>query len=262
VFERFTERARQVIVLAQDEARLLKHTYIGTEHLLLGLLREQEGIAASVLSSFDVTADDVRAQVAQVVGEGDEAVSGQIPFTPRAKKVLELSLREALSLGHDSIGTEHQLLALVRENGGVAARILLGFGVTSEAIREEVIGTLAGVATPPEYERRTPLPLAAPPELRERFDTVRAAKEAAIESTDFEEAARLREQERAIAREAREASTAWTAPDEWAARSETQASRTYDSSWLEGSRVVVLVATALAATAFPLGLLVGWLIWG
>ena len=110
VFERFTERARQVVVLAQDEARALKHNYIGTEHILLGLLREEEGLAARVLESLDITVEEVRAQVARIVGQGDEVTSGQIPFTPRAKKVLELALREALSLGHNYIGTEHILL--------------------------------------------------------------------------------------------------------------------------------------------------------
>jgi uncharacterized protein (TIGR00255 family) len=106
VFERFTERARQVVVLAQDEARALKHNYIGTEHILLGLLREEEGLAARVLEQLDITVEEVRAQVARIVGQGDEVTTGQIPFTPRAKKVLELALREALSLGHNYIGTE------------------------------------------------------------------------------------------------------------------------------------------------------------
>jgi ATP-dependent Clp protease ATP-binding subunit ClpC len=127
VFERFTERARQVVVLAQEEARILKHNYIGTEHILLGLLREEEGLAARVLESLDITVERVRAQVVRIVGSGEEVTSGQIPFTPRAKKVLELALREALSLGHNYIGTEHILLGLVRENEGVAARILLAF---------------------------------------------------------------------------------------------------------------------------------------
>src|SRR5712692_7385061 len=116
MFERFTERARQVVVLAQEEARTLKHNYIGTEHILLGLLREEEGLAARVLESLDITVERVRAQVVRIVGSGEEVTSGQIPFTPRAKKVLELALREALSLGHNSAGTEHILLGLVREN--------------------------------------------------------------------------------------------------------------------------------------------------
>src|SRR6476661_4544154 len=144
LFERFTERARQVVVLAQDEARALKHNYIGTEHILLGLLREEEGLAARVLESLDITVEEFRAQVARIVGQGDEVTTGQIPFTPRAKKVLELALREALSLGHNYIGTEHILLGLVRENEGVAARILLDFDADAEKIRNEIIRMLSG----------------------------------------------------------------------------------------------------------------------
>ncbi len=144
MFERFTERARQVVVLAQDEARALKHNYIGTEHILLGLLREEEGLAARVLESLDITVEEVRAQVSRIVGQGDEVTNGQIPFTPRAKKVLELALREALSLGHNYIGTEHILLGLVRENEGVAARILLDFDADAEKIRNEIIRMLSG----------------------------------------------------------------------------------------------------------------------
>jgi len=144
LFERFTERARQVVVLAQEEARTLKHNYIGTEHILLGLLREEEGLAARVLESLDITVERVRAQVVRIVGSGEEVTSGQIPFTPRAKKVLELALREALSLGHNYIGTEHILLGLVRENEGVAARILLDFDADSDKIRNEVIRMLSG----------------------------------------------------------------------------------------------------------------------
>src|SRR4051795_13469589 len=144
MFERFTERARQVVVLAQDEARALKHNYIGTEHILLGLLREEEGLAARVLDGLDITVEEVRAQVARIVGQGDEVTTGQIPFTPRAKKVLELALREALSLGHNYIGTEHILLGLVRENEGVAARILLDFDADAEKIRNEIIRMLYG----------------------------------------------------------------------------------------------------------------------
>jgi ATP-dependent Clp protease ATP-binding subunit ClpC len=132
------------VVLAQDEARALKHNYIGTEHILLGLLREEEGLAARVLESLDITVEEVRAQVARIVGQGDEVTSGQIPFTPRAKKVLELALREALSLGHNYIGTEHILLGLVRENEGVAARILLDFDADAEKIRNEIIRMLSG----------------------------------------------------------------------------------------------------------------------
>ena len=138
MFERFTERARQVVVLAQDEARALKHNYIGTEHILLGLLREEEGLAARVLESLDITVEEVRAQVARIVGQGDEVTTGQIPFTPRAKKVLELALREALSLGHNYIGTEHILLGLLREEEGLAARVLESLDITVEEVRAQV----------------------------------------------------------------------------------------------------------------------------
>jgi ATP-dependent Clp protease ATP-binding subunit ClpC len=150
VFERFTERARQVVVFAQVEARALKHNYIGTEHLLLGLLREDEGIAARVLEGFGITVEAVRAQVTQIVGHGDELVpAGQMPLTPRVKKVLELSLREAMSLGHDYIGTEHILLGLVRENEGPVAVIMLEFGANAAKVRNEIIRMLS-------RERREP----------------------------------------------------------------------------------------------------------
>ena len=135
MFERFTERARQVVVLAQEEARSLSHNYIGTEHILLGLLREEQGLAARALAALGITLAEVRAQVTRIVGSGEEVTSGQIPFTPRAKKVLELALREALDLGHNYIGTEHILLGLVRENEGVAARVLLDRGVDAETVR-------------------------------------------------------------------------------------------------------------------------------
>ncbi len=154
MFERFTEQARQVVVLAQVEARLLHHNYIGTEHLLLGLLREADGLAARVLESLDISLDRVRDQVARLVGSADEVTSGQIPFTPRAKKVLELALREALSLGHNYIGSEHILLGLARENEGVAARVLLDSGVDAETLRNEVIRTLSSSSGSPETRVR------------------------------------------------------------------------------------------------------------
>jgi ATP-dependent Clp protease ATP-binding subunit ClpC len=146
MFERFTERARQVVVLAQDEARALKHNYIGTEHILLGLLREEEGLAARVLESLDITVEEVRAQVARIVGQGDEVTTGQIPFTPRAKKVLELSLREALNLGHRYIGTEHILLGMLREKEGVAAQLLHRRGVDYKLARAKLLDELGGYA--------------------------------------------------------------------------------------------------------------------
>jgi hypothetical protein len=146
VFERFTERARKAVVLAQEEARSFRHDYIGTEHLLLGLLRVEEGMAARVLATLGITVEGVRAQVVQIVDQGDEAMLGQIPFTPRAKKVLELSLREALAVGHNYIGTEHILLGLVRENDGVAARIMLELGADAQRVRETVLAELGPLA--------------------------------------------------------------------------------------------------------------------
>jgi ATP-dependent Clp protease ATP-binding subunit ClpC len=139
VFERFTERARLVLVYAQEEARGLRHNYLGTEHILLGLLRDEESVATQALASFDVTIEEVRAQIARIVGQSDEVLTGQIPFTPRAKKVLELSLREAMGLGHDYIGPEHILLGIVRENEGLAARVLLDFEAYADAVRTEVL---------------------------------------------------------------------------------------------------------------------------
>src|SRR5262249_4951165 len=132
VFERFTERARQVLVLAQDEARALRHTYIGTEHYLLALLREEEGLAARTLESLGIALEDVRAQVVRIVGQGDEVSPEQIPFTPRAKKTLEFAQRESLSLGHNYIGTEHILLGLLRETESRAVEILNHFDADAE----------------------------------------------------------------------------------------------------------------------------------
>jgi Clp amino terminal domain, pathogenicity island component len=158
VFERFTERARQAVVLAQDEARAFKHDYIGTEHLLLGLLREEEGLAARVLGSLHVTLDEMREQVGMIVGRGDITVSGQIPFTPRSKKVLELALREALSLGHNYIGTEHILLGLIRENEGVATQMLLDCDVDAEKIRNRMIDLVPALGRSLAMPRPRPSP--------------------------------------------------------------------------------------------------------
>ena len=138
-----------MVVLAQEEARGLKHNYIGTEHILLGLLREENGFAARVLESLDVTLERVRHEIVRIVGSGEEATEGQVPFTPRTKKVLELALREALSLGQMSVGSEHILLGLVREGEGVAARILVDFDADPERIRNEVIRTLPANAPQP-----------------------------------------------------------------------------------------------------------------
>ena len=200
MFERFTERARQVVVLAQDESRALGHDYIGTEHLLLGLLREEEGLAARVLESIDITVEEVRSEVARIVGQGQTAPTGQIPFTVEAKVVLERSLREALSLGHNSVGTEHVLLGLVSQRDGVAAEVLLDAGADAEKIRNEVVRMLSG----PGRRRDTP---------------------------------------------ARDGTGG------------TSASRTiYERGYVTSTRFMFVLV--FAAIAFPLGLLVGWMIWG
>jgi ATP-dependent Clp protease ATP-binding subunit ClpA len=215
MFERFTERARQVVVYAQDESRRLRHNYIGTEHLLLGLLREEEGLAAKVLDSFGLTLDRVRDQVARIVGRGDEIVSGQIPFTPRGKKVLELSLREALSLGHDYIGTEHILLGLVRENEGVAMRIMLDYDAYADTVRADLLRLLAGPGGQRlEYEpqEEKPVELTSPPispEVLEEIARVGDAKQRAIEAQDFGEAARLRNRQRHLQLRAAELQRVW-----------------------------------------------------
>jgi len=236
VFERFTERARQVVVLAQDEARKLRHNYIGTEHILLGLLREEEGLAARVLESLDITVGEARAEVARIVGPGDELTTGQIPFTPRAKKVLELSLREALALGHNWIGTEHVLLGLVGENDGVAARVLLDFGADADKIRGEVIRMLSGPGRRqelPDYDPKSPLPT---PEVAAELERLRAERV-------------------------------------WEGRPDAEEQPGYAVSqytlaapmWSGGARlplVAIFVGWVLFGAALGLGVLVGWLIWG
>src|SRR5574337_1024929 len=144
MFERFTDRARRVVVLAQEEARMLNHNYIGTEHILLGLIHEGEGVAAKSLESLGISLEAVRSQVEEIIGQGQQAPSGHIPFTPRAKKVLELSLREALQLGHNYIGTEHILLGLIREGEGVAAQVLVKLGADLNRVRQQVLQLLSG----------------------------------------------------------------------------------------------------------------------
>lgn len=144
MFERFTDQARRVVVLAQEEARLLNHNYLGTEHILLGLIHEGEGVAAKALESLSISLDGVREQVQEIIGQGQQAPSGHIPFTPRAKKVLELSLREALQLGHNYVGTEHILLGLIREGEGVAAQVLVKLGADLNRVRQQVIQLLSG----------------------------------------------------------------------------------------------------------------------
>ena len=158
MFERFTDRARRVVVLAQEEARMLNHNYIGTEHILLGLIHEGEGVAAKALESMNISLEGVRAQVEEIIGQGQQAPSGHIPFTPRAKKVLELSLREALQLGHNYIGTEHILLGLIREGEGVAAQVLVKLGADLNRVRQTVIQLLSG------YQGKEPATAGGPAE--------------------------------------------------------------------------------------------------
>ncbi|MDY7105205.1 MAG: ATP-dependent Clp protease ATP-binding subunit [Actinomycetota bacterium] len=153
MFERFTDRARRVVVLAQEEARLLNHNYIGTEHILLGLIHEGEGVAAKALESLSISLEAVRSQVEEIIGQGGSSPSGHIPFTPRAKKVLELSLREALQLGHNYIGTEHILLGLIREGEGVAAQVLVKLGADLSRVRQQVIQLLSGYSGPGGQEK-------------------------------------------------------------------------------------------------------------
>jgi ATP-dependent Clp protease ATP-binding subunit ClpC len=219
MFERFTDRARRVVVLAQEEARLLNHNYIGTEHILLGLIHEGEGVAAMALESLGISLQAVRREVEEIIGQGQRAPTGHLPFTPRAKKVLELSLREATQLGHNYIGTEHILLGLIREGEGVAAQILVKRGADLSRVRQQVIqllsGYVGGKEAAPEPGARTRLVrMTVPEELREadqQLAQARREKEAAIDAEDFEQAAGLRDKERELARRAAELERAWTA---------------------------------------------------
>jgi ATP-dependent Clp protease ATP-binding subunit ClpC len=227
MFERFTDRARRVVVLAQQEARRLDHNYIGTEHILLGLIHEGQGVAASALDSLGISLQAVRQQVEEIIGRGQQTPSGHIPFTPRAKKVLELSLRESQQLGQDYIGTEHILLGLVREGDGVAAQVLVKLGADLNRVRQQVIQLLHG------HQEKEPVPTAsAERELRllpgvqahleaieqrltvieqrvgtgpeisdldeQQIAQVRREKESAIDAQDFEQAASLRGREKEL----------------------------------------------------------------
>ena len=222
MFERFTERARQVVVLAQDEARRLRHDYIGTEHLLLALLREEKGVAARVLESLDITVEEVRAQIARIVGQGDEVTTGQIPFTPRAKNVLELSLREAMGLGHNYISTEHILLGLVREGRGMGARILRDFDADADTVRAEVLRAL---------------------------DTPRGGRESdGADDNDEDFYGEAFEFVRPPA-------------GGWAAYAH-EVGGEVGVPWHVRWQAPLLLSISLAAIGFPLGLLVGFLIWG
>jgi Clp amino terminal domain, pathogenicity island component/UvrB/uvrC motif len=238
MFERFTDRARRVVVLAQQEARMLNHDWIGTEHLLLGLIHEGEGVAAKALESLGISLDEVRQQVVEILGRGqDQQVPSQhIPFTPRSKKVLELSLRESLQLRQDYIGTEHILLALTREGDGVAAQVLVKLGADLNRVRQQVIELLSGQQPRPG---RRALHGTAETDVQARLDAVegrlaaveqrvgtgpdisdldeqqiaqvRREKESAVDAQDFERAASLRGRERdlLVARAAQQ--------EEWAA---------------------------------------------
>ena len=223
MFERFTDRARRVVVLAQEEARMLDHGYIGTEHLLLGLIHEGEGVAAKALTALGINLDAVRQQVTEIIGRGQHPPSGHIPFTPRAKKVLELSLRESNQLGHNYIGTEHILLGLLREGEGVAAKVLVKLGADLSRVRQQVIQLLqlhpgrgaswtarsarAGVfddvlaQLDTLDQRLTAIErwVGMGPDvgkLEQEIAQVRRDKEAAISAQDFETAAALRDKEK------------------------------------------------------------------
>jgi ATP-dependent Clp protease ATP-binding subunit ClpC len=229
MFERFTDRSRRVVVLAQEEARMLDHNYIGTEHILLGLIREGEGYAARALESLGISLDAVRQQVEEIIGRGQEAPSGPVPFTPRAKKVLELSLRESLQLGHNYIGTEHILLGLLREGDGVAAQVLVRLGADLDRVRQQVIQLLHGYqGQDVESAVSRPggrIPAGLPDDALARFDAldrrltalerwvsmqpdledldreiaqVRHEKEAAVDRQDSQAATALRDKERQL----------------------------------------------------------------
>jgi ATP-dependent Clp protease ATP-binding subunit ClpA len=212
MFERFTDRARRVVVLAQEEARLLNHNYLGTEHLLLGLIHEGQGVAAKALESLGISQEAVQAQVEEIIGQGEVAPSGHIPFTPRAKKVLELSLREAKQLGHNYIGTEHILLGLIREGEGVAAQVLVRLGAELSPTRRQVIGLLTGGTEAGAGTRLVHLSM--PDELREAEEElaqVRRQKERAIDAEDLDRAAALRDQEQQLLGRLVEREREWTA---------------------------------------------------
>jgi ATP-dependent Clp protease ATP-binding subunit ClpC len=233
MFERFTDRARRVMDLAQEEARMFSHNYIGTEHLLLGLIHEGEGVAAQALESLGISLEAVRQRVEEIIGLGQQAPSGRIPFTPRAKKVLELARREAFQLGHRYIGTEHLLLGMIREGEGVAAQVLAGLGADLNGVRQQVIRLLHGSQgqdepesargarqRPPGRRQRGLLPevlarvesidsqlsaigqrMGAGPEtgdLDQQIAQARRGKEAAAGEEDYESAAALRDTERQL----------------------------------------------------------------
>ena len=221
MFERFTDGSRRVVVLAQDEARRLNHDYIGTEHILLGLIREGDGVAARTLESLGISLDAVRQQVEEIIGRGQQAPSGHIPFTPRAKKVLELSLRESLQLGHDYIGTEHILLGLIREGDGVAAQVLVKLGADLNRVRLQVVQLLHGYqgqdVRSAGSQPREPAPAGLSDEALARFDALDrrltalerwVSMQPDLEDLDQEIAQVRREKEAAAARQDSQAITA------------------------------------------------------
>ena len=220
MFQRFTDRARQVVVLAQVEARRLDHNWIGTEHLLLGLIDEGGGVAAKALESLGIGLDAVRQQVEEIIGRGQQPPSGHIPFTPRAKKVLELSLRESMQLGHDYIGTEHILLGLIREGDGVAAQVLVRLGADLNRVRQQVIRLLhgypaeepgPGVEVRPEMAGQRAGIGPDTSDLDEQITVARTEKEAAIEAQDFEQAASKRDREKQLLAEKAARQRQWAA---------------------------------------------------
>src|SRR5215469_1228899 len=222
MFERFTDRARRVVVLAQEEARMLDHNYIGTEHILLGLIHEGEGVAAKALVSLGIGLEAVRQQVEEIIGQGQHAPSGHIPFTPRTKKVLELALSEALQLGHNYIGTEHILLGLIREGEGVAAQVLIRLGADLIRVRHKVIQMLHGSEPPAGFGRphHGMISLVEPrldaiekrlaaierrvgsgpdtSDLDEQIEMVRGQRESAVDNQEYEQAASLRDKEKQL----------------------------------------------------------------
>jgi ATP-dependent Clp protease ATP-binding subunit ClpA len=229
MFERFTDRARRVVVLAQEEARRLDHNWIGTEHILLGLIRERDSVAARTLESLDISLDAVRAQVEEIIGRGQQVPSWHIPFTPRAKKVLDLSRRESEQLGHDYVGTEHILLGLIREGDGVAAQVLIMLGADPNRVRRQVIQLIHG---PPPQEDAQVTGLQArlvavkgrlaaleqrvgigpdTSDLDEQIAQVCREKESAVDARDYEQAASLRNREKELLASKAEREEQWAA---------------------------------------------------
>jgi ATP-dependent Clp protease ATP-binding subunit ClpC len=212
LFERFTDRARRVTVLAQEEARMLNHNYIGTEHVLLGLIHEGDGVACKALESLGLSLTGIRDQVNEIIGLGQQATpSGHIPFTPRAKKVLELSLREALQMGHNYIGTEHILLGLIREGEGVGCQVLVRLGADLVTVRQQVIQILSGYSGQQRHDEprfgdtaHTRSRTAQEAEMMEQIREVRRLKEKLIDNQDFQGAADARDTEKSLVAEYKE----------------------------------------------------------